>query len=331
MRSKRHSHRAPGRADRNGISLPEFFRRFPDDESAEAWVEQVRWPNGLACVHCGSVRVSRVKSRKPMPFRCKDCRRHFSVKYGTIMQGSPLGVQTWLLAVYLLTTGLKGSSSLKLRRDLGVTQKTAWYLAHRIRVAMDWDGGMFAGPVEVDETYVGGKAKNKHASKRSGKRGRPADEKEAVAGVRDRDTGMVSIRHVPDTGAESLTGLVSQYTEPGAAVFTDEWGPYKRLSAMGYEHQAVQHGVGQYVDGVAHTNGMESFWAMLKRGYVGTYHLMSAEHLHRYVSEFEGRHNARPKDTEAQMAEIVEAMEGRLLPYQQLIADGPHAKARMAA
>lgn len=330
MDEKRHSFRAPGRADRNGISLPEFFRRFPDDEAAEAWVESVRWPNGLACVHCGSLRVSRVKNRKPMPFRCKDCRKHFSVKYGTIMQGSPLGVQTWLLAVYLLTTGLKGTSSLKLRRDLGVTQKTAWYLAHRIRVAMDWDGGLFAGPVEADETYVGSREKNKHARKRTSKGGRSST-KAVVAGVRDRSTGRVSARHVPDASTASLAGFVADSAEPGSEVFTDEWRSYLPLPRMGFGHQSVAHNVGQYVDGMAHTNGIESFWAMLKRGYHGTYHQMSREHLHRYVSEFEGRHNARPDDTEKQMAGIVEAMEGKLLPYRELIADGPHAKDRMAA
>lgn len=151
-----------------------------------------------------------------------------------------------------------------------------------------------------------------------------------VAGVRDRATGIVSIRHVPDLSIPTLTGLVAEHAEPGAEVFTDEWSGYTPLGCMRFYHQAVRHGVGQYVDGMAHTNGTDSFWAMLKRGYVGTYHLMSAEHLHRYVSEFEGRHHARPMDTESQMAEIVEGMEGRLLSYQQLIAEGPHAKCRMA-
>ncbi len=327
---KRHSFKAPGRADRRGISLVEFFNRFSDDLAAEAWVESVRWPNGPVCYHCGSIRVSRVKSRKPMPFRCKDCRKHFSVKYGTIMQGSPLGVQTWILAVYLLTTGLKGTSSLKLRRDLGVTQKTAWFLAHRIRVAMDRDGGLFAGPVEVDETFIGGREINKHADKRI-KAGGGTVGKTAVFGAKDRATGKISAKVVPDVRAATLLDAVSEVAEPGAVVYTDEWNGYARLRRRGYDHEKVKHSVSQWVDGMAHTNGIESVWSLFKRGYHGTYHSMSKEHLGRYVSEFECRHNDRLSDTEHQMAEVVRHMEGRLLPYQQLIASGPHAKAKMEA
>ena len=156
----RHSFKAPGRADRNGISLAEFFRLFPDDIAAEAWFEQHRWPSRAACPKCGSISVARLESRKPMPWRCKDCRGYFSVRYGTVMQSPRLGLQTWLLALYLLMTGLKGTSSLKLRRDLGVTQKTAWYMAHRLREAMRAEDFLFCGPVEADETYIGGLEKN---------------------------------------------------------------------------------------------------------------------------------------------------------------------------
>ena len=236
-------------------------------------------------------------------------------------------MQTWLLALYLMMTDLKGKSSLKLHRDLGVTQKTAWHLAHRIREAMSDQGFDFCGPVEADETYVGGLEKNKHKDKKMKAAGGPAG-KAVVAGVKDRCSNRVSARVVPDTKAATLTKLASDHVEPGTEVFTDEARGYLSLSKLGYRHSSVSHSVGQYVDGMAHTNGMESFWAMLKRGYHGIYHQMSPVHLHRYVDEFSHRHNVRPNDTEKQMAEMVERMDGRTLPYKELTRDGTHAGRR---
>ena len=322
----RHSHKAPGRADRIGISLMEFFKRWPDDEAAEAWFEQKRWPNKVACPRCGSVRVSRVESRNPMPWHCKDCRRYFSVKWGTLMQSSKLGCQVWLLAFYLLSTGLKGTSSLKLHRDLGVTQKTAWYLAHRIREAMNLDDFNFCGPIEADETYIGGKEKNKHRDKRSPGRG-PAG-KLIVAGVKDRCSNAMSVKVVPDTSSETLVGMVSDHAKPGTEVFTDEARGYQPLRRSGYVHRSVAHSLGQYVDGKAHTNGIESFWAMLKRGYHGTFHQLSWEHFDRYANEFSYRHNVRPLDTERQMDKLAENIDNKHLPYKELISNGTWAKRR---
>ena len=261
-----------------------------------------------------------------MPFRCKDCRKHFSVKVGTVMQDSKLGLQVWLLAVYLLNTGLKGTSSMKLHRDLGVTQKTAWHLAHRIREGMDVDDFLFSGPVEADETYVGGLEGNKHKDKRMKAAGGPVG-KAIVAGVKDRATNKVAARVVADTKAPTLTGMIAESADAGAEVFTDEARGYSPLSRMGYRHRAVRHGVAQWVADRAHINGMESFWAMLKRGYHGTYHQMSPEHLGRYVAEFQHRHNERPKDTIRQIASAVKAMEGKMLPYQRLVANGVRARA----
>ena len=155
---------------RTGMRLAEFFRRFPDDRAAEVWFVSRRWPSGPVCPHCGGGRVSEVASRRPMPYRCRECRKHFSVMSHTLMHASKLGAQTWLLAIFLIVANPKGRSSVQLAADLGVTQKTAWHLAHRIRQALA-EGGLpgFDGPVEADETYIGGKARNRHAHKaRSG-------------------------------------------------------------------------------------------------------------------------------------------------------------------
>ena len=310
------AHNAPGKHFRTGLSLVEVMRMFPDDETAEAWFVEQRWPDGPCCGHCESKNVQSGAAHKTMTHRCRDCRKFFSVKTGTVMQSSKLGLQVWALAIYLLNTGLKGQSSMKLHRDLSITQKSAWHLAHRIRETWKKSDAPFAGPVEVDETFIGGKERNKHASQRQ-KLGRGPVGKTAVAGAKDRATGKVSAAVVTSTDQASLQPFVVERTRPGATVYTDEHGAYAGIP--GVSHETVKHSVSEYVNGMAHTNGIESLWAMLKRGYHGTYHHMSEKHLDRYVGEFTGRHNHRTADTIDQMAAIAKGLVGKRLRYADLI------------
>ena len=305
---------------RTGMSIAEFFRRFPDDDTAEAWFESRRWPHGMTCPHCGAERVSTVASRRPMPYRCRECRKHFSVTSGTVMHGTRLGAQTWLLALFLIVANPKGRSSVQLAADLGTTQKTAWHLAHRIRAALA-DGAMpgFEGPVEVDGAFIGGKAKNMHASKRRERiHGRGGVDKTAVVGVKDRASQRVAARPVPDTASDTLTGFVAKTTAPGAVVFTDGDRAYDPLKAMGFKHARVMHSVGEYVRGSVSTNGIENYWSLLKRTYIGTYHYWSPEHLGRYVVEHSFRYNRRSRHVIDRMGEAAAAMDGRRLTYREL-------------
>ena len=312
------TYKAPGKDYRKGLTAKQFYQMFPDNESAEAWFVARRWPNGVCCPKCGSLNVKTGAKRKGLPFRCrsKGCEAPFSVKYGTFMQSSKITYQEWLYALYLVATNLKGVSSMKLHRELGRTQKTAWHAAHRIRKVLDQGLPLFSGPVEVDETYVGGRRKNMPASKRKQLTGRGPSGKVAVAGIRDRATNQVQAQVVPDTTSETLGEFIQGNVIPGTRIYTDDAMAYTHLP----NHASVKHSVSEYVRGQVHTNGIESFWATLKRAHKGTFHRLSAKHLHRYVDEFVGRHNMRELDTLDQMELIAGKMDGTQLRYKDLVA-----------
>ncbi len=310
---------APGKHYRKGIMLKGIFKMFPDDATAEAWFVAQRWAHGVTCPHCNSSNVQTGAKHKTMPYRCREreCAKRFSAKTGTIMEGSNIGFQDWMISIYLMTTSLKSVSSMKLHRELGITQKSAWFMAHRLRKALETEQWEFSGPVEVDESYFGGQERNKHSNKRLNA-GRGVVGKTAVVGVKDRETNEIVAQVVQRTDKETLQGFVHASTEPGAVVYTDEARAYIGLDDT-YRHGKVNHSAGEYVKAQAHNNGIESFWSTLKRAHKGTFHKLSPKHLQRYVNEFSERHNLRNFDTLDQIKTIYQQAEGKRIRYADLI------------
>ena len=312
--------KAPGKHYREGVSLIDLFDMFPNEKKSVEWFESVVWPEDRVCPHCGSTHTIK-SSHKKMPYWCSDCRSYFSVKTGTPISNSNVPMQKWCIAIYLCLTSLKSVSSMKLHRDIKVTQKTAWFMLHRIREAwMQDDDYTFGGPVEVDETYFGGKRSNMSNSKREELKdtGRGSIGKTAVVGIKDRETNEVRAKVVANPDKETLHPFIAENVDEDAMVYTDDATVYDSLP---YDHEAVKHSVKEYVRDQAHTNGVESFWATLKRAHKGTFHKISPKHLNRYVHEFAGKHNIRDLDTLAQMRDTVARMVGRNLLRNRLTAD----------
>ena len=313
------AHKAPGKAHRKGITLLQITEMFHDESTAEVWFTKQFWPNGPTCPYCKTSNVQAGIKHRTMTHRCRECpdRRMFSLKTGTVLEGSKLKYRVWAIAVYLLTTNLKGVSSLKLRRDLGISQKSAWHLSHRLRKTFESEMPLFVGPAEADETYVGWKRKNMPKNMRSELGGRGPVDMTAVAGIKDRKTNMVRAKVVEHTDRKTLQGFIQDNVATGSTLYTDDFPAYENIP--NFKHESVKHSLYEYVRGDAHTQGIESFWSMLKRAHKGTFHRFSVKHLQRYVAEFAGRHNLREMDTLEQMGEMVRGMDGKRLRYRELV------------
>lgn len=310
--------------DKVTISTYQFIKMFPDEATARNYLEMKRWKGLPTCPFCSA--HERIQKRKlDGYYRCLACKKDFTVRTGTIFQRSHVPLDKWLFAMYLIVTGRKGISSLQLSKELGITQKSAWFLMQRIRELCgrsndddDDHNGFLHGIIEADETYIGGKEMNKHASKKL-KAGRGTVGKIPVLGMIQRG-GKVKAMVMSGTSAKAIQAAVKATVAPGATLCTDEHSSYKGMPE--FSHKAVNHSAKQFVDGMAHTNSIESVWALLKRGFYGTHHWFSGKHLQRYINEFTFRLNEGncKAHTLARIDAMLMGMEGVRLTYSNLIA-----------
>jgi len=301
----------------NFKSLPQLLDYFKEEKTGIEYYERIRWNGKPVCPHCG---IDKAPYRTNRGFKCSDknCSKKFTVKTGTIFDNSKISFRIWFAAIFLAGSNRKGISSLQLSRELGITQKTAWFVLHRVREMLKSHAPTMVGetsPVEADETYIGGKEKNKHASKKT-KEGEP-DKKSVVLGVIERG-GKVVLRYVPNATEENMVPFVKQYVNLGAKLYTDEFRSYRKLG-RDYVHETVNHTLKLYVNGDIHTNTIENFWSVLKRGLYGIYHSVSEKHLDRYLNEFASRFNERKESEQHKFEKFLTQSEKRL-KYKNLIA-----------
>jgi transposase-like protein len=302
---------------------------FADVDVATMFMASMRWPDGVRCPHCESVDCAYVKSRRI--WQCKNCRKQFSVKVGSIFEDSPIALSKWLPAMWMLVNCKNGVSSYEIARDLGVTQKTAWFMLHRLRCAIHAKSfDKMNGQIEADETFIGGKARNMHAAKRKRlgiSQSRSMIGKVAVMGLLERhnkDDGGSQVRTqvISNRRKHQLEKTVVDNVQEGATIYTDALRSYDNMSQRGFVHGVIDHAE-SYVDGAVHTNGLENFWSLLKRAIKGTYVSVEPFHLFRYLDEQAYRFNNRKKSDSVRFIEACASVFGRRLMYSDLIGKKP--------
>jgi len=298
-------------------TLLEAVRFFTDLDICTQFMAAIRWPEGVTCPHCTATRNSFNKARRY--WQCKDCRKQFTIKTGSVMEDSPIGLDKWLPAIWMIVNAKNGVSSYEIHRALGVTQKTAWFLLHRIRLAMQAKSfEKLSGHVEVDETFIGGKARFMHKHERERKiKGTGGYGKVAVMGLLERH-GEVRLQVVENRRRRSLDGAVREHVEAGSNVYSDAFKSYSHLQNE-YTHSVIDHAE-KYVDGNVHTNGIENFWSLLKRTLKGTYVSVEPFHLFRYLDEQAFRFNKRTGNDLYRFLEVAKCLTGRRLTFEELTA-----------
>ena len=297
------------------MNLPQLVADFQSEEKCRAYLEALRWGDGVSCPRCASRKISRVLKRGQ--FDCDSCRYQFSVTAGTIFHDSHLPLWKWLLATYMMVGAKKGVSANQLKRTLVVSYKTAWYLCHRVRAAMkDANPKPLTGIVEVDETYVGGKARNTHGGRLAGRAKRIPD-KTVVIGAVQRG-GNIRLKVIPHARQRWMTEFIKEATDPSAEVYTDDHRAYKDLS-LRRAHKSVNHSAGEYVRADVHPNTVEGVWSLFKRSIVGSYHQLSVKHMPAYLDEIAFRFNNREnpflfRDT------VMNLLKAKALPFKALVA-----------
>lgn len=299
-------------------SLTEMLKMFPNEKACIEQLTSIRWRNGEYCPYCGCETIYHF--RNGTIYKCADCRQKFSIKVGTIFEDSKVPLHKWFIAIYMITSHKKGISSVQLAKDIGVTQKTAWFMMHRLREAAKTKSynAPLKNEVEIDETYIGGKEKNKHANKRNSIRGRSTVSKSAAVALIERG-GSVRTYVVENVNNNNLRKLIAGNVAIGSLVYTDEFRAYRGMHPF-YTHKTVDHSKGEYVTGNAHTNSAECFFSQFKRGLIGIYHVMSKKHLGRYLQEFAFRYNMRSNPNGFGFQELLSNCEGRLT-YKDLITN----------